>query len=95
MSPGSNMPAWKPWRSAIAMKALGPLSNFRPELVLMDQICPRSMAASSGRIQQEAAFLTIPIVFLSGQSDPDKQLELMQIGADELLTKPVNPRSAW
>ena len=42
-------------------------------------------------IRQEAAFLSIPIVFLSAESDPDKQLELMQIGADEFLTKPVIP----
>ena len=43
-------------------------------------------------IRQEAAFLSIPIVLLSNESDPDKQLELMKIGADELLTKPISPK---
>lgn len=42
-------------------------------------------------IRQEGAFLSLPIVFLSAESNPDKQLELMQIGADEFLTKPISP----
>lgn len=42
-------------------------------------------------IRQEGAFLSIPIVFLSAESNPDIQLELMQIGADEFLTKPISP----
>ena len=42
-------------------------------------------------IRQEAAFLYIPIVFLSDESDSNKQLELMRIGADEFLSKPISP----
>ena len=48
------------------MKALDALSNFYPELVLMDQYMPKIEGRDLGAIiRQEAAFLTIPIVFLS------------------------------
>ena len=77
---------------SVPMKVLDALSNFRPELVLMDQYMPEIEGRELGAvIRQEAAFLSIPIVFLSAESDPDKQLELMQIGADEFLTKPISP----
>jgi len=74
------------------MKVLDALSDFRPELVLMDQYMPEIEGRELGAvIRQETAFLSIPIVFLSAESDPDKQLELMEIGADEFLTKPISP----
>ena len=74
------------------MKVLDALSDFRPELVLMDQYMPEIEGWELGAvIRQEDAFLSIPIVFLSAESDPDKQLELMKIGADEFLTKPISP----
>ena len=74
------------------MKALDALSDFYPELVLMHQYMPEIKGRDLGAvIRQRAAVLSIPIVFLSAESDPDKQLELMQIGADEFLTKPVIP----
>ena len=51
---------------SVPMKVLDALSNFRPELVLMDQYMPKIDGRELGAIiRQEAAFLTIPIVFLS------------------------------
>ena len=74
------------------MSVLDALSDFRPELVLMDQYMPNIEGKELGAvIRQEAAFLSIPIVFLSAENDPDTQLELMRIGADEFLTKPISP----
>ena len=63
------------------VNVLDTLSGFRPELVLMEQHMPEIEGRELGAvIQQEAAFLSIPIVFLSAASDPDKQLELIKIG---------------
>ncbi len=74
------------------MNILDALSDFRPELVLMDQYMPKIEGRELGAvIRQETAFLSIPIVFLSAERDPDKQLELMKFGADEFLTKPISP----
>ena len=51
---------------SVPMKVLDTLSNFRPELVLMDQYMPTIEGRELGAvIRQEAAFLSIPIVFLS------------------------------
>ncbi len=51
---------------SVPMKVLDALSNFRPELVLMDQYMPKIEGLELGAvIRQEAAFLSIPIVFLS------------------------------
>ena len=50
----------------VPMKVLDALSNFRPELVLMDQYMPKIDGRElDAVIRQEAAFLSIPIVFLS------------------------------
>ena len=74
------------------LRVLEALSDFRPELILLDQYMPdvegRELAAV---IRQETAFLSIPIVFLSAETNQDVQLELMKIGADEFLTKPISP----
>ena len=51
---------------SVPIKVLDALSNFRPELALMDQYMPKIEGREFGAvIRQEAAFLSIPIVFLS------------------------------
>ena len=50
------------------MKVLDVLSDFRPELVLMDQYMPEIEGRELGAvIRQEAAFLSIPIVPFGGK----------------------------
>ena len=57
------------------MKVLDALYNFRPELVHIDQYMPENEGRKlCALIRQEAAFLSIPIVFLSAESDPDNSL---------------------
>jgi diguanylate cyclase (GGDEF)-like protein len=43
-------------------------------------------------IRQLDAFVSIPIVFLSAESDLDKQLFAMGLGGDDFLTKPIQPQ---
>ena len=68
------------------------LSEFQPDLVLMDIYMP----ACSGReisslIRQEPRFVSIPIIFLSSETDKAVQLRAMRVGADGFLTKPILP----
>lgn len=71
-------------------KALEALSDFRPELILLDLYMPQVPGKELvAVIRQEAAFLSIPIVFISAEDDKAKQLEVMRIGADDFLTKPI------
>jgi len=69
------------------------VKGFRPDLVLMDVYMPRC----SGRevatlIRQIPDFLSLPIIFLSAETDKAKQFSAMSVGAEGFLTKPIEPR---
>ena len=74
------------------LSLLEPLGDFRPELIVMDLYMPnchgKELAAA---IRQEHAYLPIPIVFLSVEDDTTKQLDVMMIGGDDFLVKPIFP----
>ena len=74
------------------LAVLPPLADFRPELIVMDLYMPnchgKELAAA---IRQENAYLPIPIVFLSAEDDTSKQLDVMTIGGDDFLVKPIHP----
>lgn len=72
---------------------LDAIIEFNPELVLMDMYMPncsgRELAAV---IRQHGAYTSLPIVFLSGEADINKQLAAMSLGGDDFLTKPIDPK---
>lgn len=66
------------------------LSEFHPELVLMDMYLPVCSGVELARvIRQLEPYFGLPIVFLSVESDLDRQLEAMAVAGDEFLTKPI------
>ena len=68
------------------------LSEFGPDLVLMDMYMPECDGMELAKtIRQMKAHFSIPIVFLSGETNIDKQLSAMIMGGDEFLTKPIKP----
>jgi diguanylate cyclase (GGDEF)-like protein len=67
------------------------VSRFRPELVLMDMQMPSySGPELASVIRQHTAWLGLPIVFLSAETDLDKQMRALGHGADDFLTKPIS-----
>lgn len=69
-----------------------PLSEFRPDLVLMDVYMPGCNGLDLAKvIRQQETYLSIPIVYLSSEINQDKQMQAMQLGGDDFLTKPINP----
>ena len=70
----------------------GPMKAFDPELILMDIEMPdcngKELAAV---IRQQEVHDTIPIVFLSGIDDREKQLSALDVGGDDFLVKPIAP----
>lgn len=66
--------------------------DFKPDLMLVDMYMPGCSGKElSIAIRQCDHLNSIPIVFLSSESDIKKQIDAMQIGADDFLTKPINP----
>jgi len=66
------------------------LSSFNPDLVLMDMYMPECNGLELAKvIRQIDAYLSIPIVFLSAETNIDKQMNAMSMGGDDFLTKPI------
>jgi diguanylate cyclase (GGDEF)-like protein len=68
------------------------LESYRPDLVLMDMYMPRFNGVEATRVlRQMAAYRSLPIVYLSGESDVGMQVEALRLGGDQFLIKPFNP----
>jgi PleD family two-component response regulator len=71
---------------------LDELRDFQPDLILMDMYMPKCTGVEAARvIRQHAQFLSIPIVYLSGETDVALQIDALRLGGDHFLTKPFNP----
>jgi EAL domain-containing protein (putative c-di-GMP-specific phosphodiesterase class I)/PleD family two-component response regulator len=78
---------------AEAAEVLPALAEFQPDLVLMDLHLPDMDGASlTQRIREHGDFAHIPIVFLTGDPDPELQYQVLEVGADDFLRKPIRPR---
>lgn len=74
-------------------EVIGALEQFRPDLVLMDLHMPGlDGIVLTQLIRTHDEFLHTPIVFLTGDPDPDLQFEVLAGGADDFLNKPIRPR---
>ena len=72
---------------------MAPLLEFAPDLILLDIYMPECNGMELAKvIRQLDAFVSIPIVFLSAEGNLDKQLIAMGLGADDFLTKPIQPQ---
>jgi len=66
------------------------LDDFSPELILLDLYMPNCDGQDiAAVIRQREEYAGIPIVFLSGEADKNKQLSAMEMGGDDFLTKPI------
>lgn len=74
------------------LTVMEPLLEFMPDLILMDVYMPECSGLELAKvIRQQERFVSIPIVFLSAETDMEKQLDAMSLGGDDFLTKPIQP----
>jgi diguanylate cyclase (GGDEF)-like protein len=74
------------------LQLLEALGEFQPDLVLMDMYMPIGSGRELSRvIRQIPQFVSLPIIFLSSETDKDLQVSAMRVGADGFLTKPILP----
>ncbi len=77
----------------VASETMAALERFHADLVLMDLHMPgMSGTELTAQIRSDAAHAHIPVVFLTGDTDPERHLEVLDSGADDYLSKPVRPR---
>ncbi len=75
------------------MKVLKILAESKPELILMDMYMPKCNGKElASIIRQQEAFVSIPIIFLSLETDKDKQIDAIRTGGDDFLTKPIEAK---
>ncbi len=74
-------------------QVMEPLYDFKPDLILMDMYMPGCNGMELAKaIRQINSQFSIPIVYLSSETDTDKQFDAIRVGGDEFLTKPIKPQ---
>jgi putative two-component system response regulator len=74
---------------ALALAAAAP----QPDLVLLDVDLPGASGFEVCQLlKEDPATARIPVIFLTGKSEAADQLEGLDLGAVDYLTKPINPR---
>jgi len=75
------------------MAVLDELKSYQPELILMDVYMPECSGLELAMItRQFPEYVDVPILFLSAETDFDKQLAALDMGGDDFLSKPIEPR---
>jgi PleD family two-component response regulator/EAL domain-containing protein (putative c-di-GMP-specific phosphodiesterase class I) len=78
---------------SLASEMMGMLQSFHPDLVLMDLHMPGlSGTELTTQIRANPAYTQLPVVFLTGDTDPDSHVEALDSGGDDYLSKPVRPK---
>lgn len=67
------------------------LATYKPELLLMDVNMPAYNGLDlAAVVRQYDEWSSLPIVFLSAETDLNKQVDALNHGADDFLTKPIS-----
>ncbi len=75
------------------LDALDAMKTFQPDLILMDIYMPECNGLELTQIiREDKQWLDTPIIFLSGEHDPDKQFDALSVGGDDFLAKPISPK---
>lgn len=70
---------------------LDEMARFRPEMLLLDLNMPEYAGPElAAVIRQHDEWVGLPVVYLSAETDMDRQIEALSRGADDFLTKPIS-----
>jgi predicted signal transduction protein with EAL and GGDEF domain len=76
-----------------ALDVMKAIHGFKPDLVLMDVYMPDASGVELTRvIRQQSELVALPIVYLSGEQNPDKQQSFLSVGGDDFIAKPIRPK---
>ena len=72
------------------LEVLTGIEDFSPDLVLMDLYMPQCTGLElAAVIRQQHASVSIPLVFLSTETNINQHLNALQLGGDDFLNKPI------
>jgi DNA-binding response OmpR family regulator len=75
------------------VEALQKIQSERPDLVIMDVMLPDTSGIDVVRRVRQVLNLTdLPIIILSGQTELAAKIQGLEAGADDYVTKPVDPK---
>ena len=67
-------------------------AHFRPDAILMDMYMPFCTGVEVTRaLRQIPEYHSLPVIYLSSETDIAQQVEALRLGGDQFLTKPINP----
>ena len=67
------------------------ISKYQPDLVMMDVYMPGYTGPElAGMIRQHDKWTSLPIVYLSAETDLERQISAMSRGGDDFLLKPIS-----
>ena len=73
-------------------RLLDELHSYRPDLILMGMYMPIINGVEATRVlRQMPAYRSLPIIYLSSESDVGMQVEALRLGGDQFLNTPFNP----
>ncbi|WP_236953994.1 PAS domain-containing protein [Marinobacter salinus] len=68
------------------------LSTFNPDVLVLDVYMPDvSGPELAAVVREQEDHLSLPILFLSAETDMEEQLRALNLGGDDFLVKPVRP----
>lgn len=74
------------------LKVMAVLDEFSPDVIVSDVYMPGCSGIELAAVlRQQELYDHIPIVFLSGEQDVDKQISALGFGADDFIVKPIVP----
>jgi CheY-like chemotaxis protein len=75
------------------VEALQKIQSEQPDLVILDLMLPDTNGVDvCRRIRQVLHLTDLPIIILSGQTELSAKIQGLESGADEYVTKPVDPK---
>lgn len=75
-----------------SLPVLEELDRFQPDLLLLDLNMPDCDGFElTALIREREGYVNMPIVFLSGDQDEDRQFAALDAGGDDFLMKPIRP----
>lgn len=74
------------------LELLQACAEYRPHAILMDMYMPFCTGVEVTRaLRQIPEYQSLPVIYLSGETDIAQQVEALRLGGDQFLTKPANP----